>query len=67
MNYDGCGRRDVLPAFWRIAGSAFSGCPFEQKRRFIVDLMADLTQEMNAANVSAQALWVFPFPVRFKY
>ncbi|XP_025104286.1 LOW QUALITY PROTEIN: SPARC-related modular calcium-binding protein 1-like [Pomacea canaliculata] len=27
-------------------------CPFEQKRRFIVDLMADLTQEMNAANAS---------------
>ncbi|KAK7505497.1 hypothetical protein BaRGS_00003242, partial [Batillaria attramentaria] len=31
------------------------GCPFEQKRRFIVDLMADLTQEMTANNQSAQA------------
>ncbi|PVD26631.1 hypothetical protein C0Q70_14309 [Pomacea canaliculata] len=30
----------------------FPDCPFEQKRRFIVDLMADLTQEMNAANAS---------------
>ncbi|XP_070181963.1 SPARC-related modular calcium-binding protein 1-like isoform X12 [Littorina saxatilis] len=40
----------------QIKGFSFSGCPFEQKRRFIVDLMADLTQEMNAANTSAQPL-----------
>lgn len=34
----------------QMKGVAFAGCPFEQKRRFIVDLMDDLTQEMAAAN-----------------
>jgi hypothetical protein len=33
----------------------FSGCPFEQKRRFVVTLMAEFKQDMNQSNVPAHA------------
>ncbi|KAL8619733.1 hypothetical protein ACOMHN_025819 [Nucella lapillus] len=32
------------------------GCPFEQKRRFIVDLIADMTDEMTQSRVTPQQL-----------
>lgn len=48
----------TMSSSWACAVTYFPDCPFEQKRRFIVDLMADLTQEMNAANAS-QPSWVW--------
>ncbi|XP_076464447.1 SPARC-related modular calcium-binding protein 1-like isoform X4 [Babylonia areolata] len=40
----------------QMKGFAFPGCPFEQKRRFIVDLIADMTEEMNQSKVTPQQL-----------